>query len=273
MSGYDPRATTSFSSETTYANKTSPYFVPSGGTAVFNNNVTVGGTFTQGVVGGTSTVIGEDGSGNGFVATYTSADGQGYAYHDLFTATSTPAQRFRREIDPAGNCLMFHQDTGSVTKQVMEWNAAGTAMDFAFITPTAGTGLTVKASGITTPAVISAAAQVPIPDTSTTTIVTIDAANFNNNRPFVIQLNMLFFPGDLAGTVYNVGYTVNVCDFGGNIIGYVENQAIADTALPPNWSIAFNSSGSPTATIDVTSTTIGTGNVFCNYNYTIIGAQ
>jgi len=245
------------------------------------NITTETGYINQGDVAIGTTFIDVDGLGNPNIQIDAMEGGDGQAYFDLITqklTTSTNLHRVRSIVGNTGAYTVFHE-TGApgplTTLQNMNWSADGTVMQFAH----GGT----PALDLIKPAVGPSFAAVPglvsvygqntnIAVNATTTIFTLSASQFGSFAAQVpITLN--FFPGDLT-TAYAVTYILNVGKLAGNLGFYVENQAIADAALPAGWTLSASGSGTPTITISVTTdpTPLGTGNQFCNFTATFIGA-
>jgi hypothetical protein len=304
---YVPNATASFSRETTYASSTRPFFIPTGdividgsGNTVFPANVEIDGglivadsiqtdqsisaagnisaltgsvtaaSLSASTTNGTTSIL-TDGLGNASIVTESGAGGNGQAYHDLKTAKPIAGTfNFRRLVDSNGDCYLQNDPPGGPTRQQMYWDAPGANMLFNF---GATTGLIVKPNYIEAPGLVSVYGQnTNIDVNATTTIFQLTAAQFGSFAAQVpVTLN--FFPGDLA-TAYAVTYILNVGKLAGNLGFYVENQAIADAALPAGWTLSASGSGTPTITISVTTgvTPIGTGGQRCNYTATFIGA-
>jgi hypothetical protein len=255
--------------------------VVGGNISAGGNIETVTGYINQGDVTEGTNYINVDGLGNPNIQIDAKEGGDGQAYFDLITqklTTSTNLHRVRSIVGNTGAYTVFHQTgaPGPLTiLQNMNWSADGTEMQFAF----GGTPALTMAK----PAVGPSFAAVPglvsvygqntnIAVNATTTIFTLSASQFGSFAAQVpVTLN--FFPGDLA-TAYAVTYILNVGKLAGNLGFYVENQAIADAALPAGWTLSASGSGTPTITISVTTdpTPLGAGGQFCNYTATFIGA-
>jgi hypothetical protein len=170
---------------------------------------------------------------------------------------------------------MFHRQVpGNIQKQTMIWDASGDYMSFGFPQETAQfSALGVKSVGFHGDNGVTA-----LPDNATTTVFSLPSTSFVPFQPATLICNFFMFPADLAGTLYTTTMTINLfmVEFlgpPGNFNGTVTNQAVADAGMPPGWSIAAVGLNGLTNDLEVaiTTTTLGTGDLAVNWNYTFIG--
>jgi len=265
---------------------TTPAWEPiSGGSSA--NNFDVSGTLTVGGdVSAGQTIIGlftNSPPSDPYILTSAGTNGSGIAFHELFSAQNG-GHRFRRELDSAGNCLMYHQSLGPITRQIMSWDEAGTQMVFAFQNPVSGVGLTVNPRGITTPAIETTNGQnQTIPVSATTTIFQLFPGSITPGRPASITINVAFFDGSIAPPttyIWNTYVVQVVATQGPALFAYVENQSQSDAAFTAQgltgWSLGITGSGTALVNVQITTGAApipGSTTWFCNYNYTITGGQ
>jgi hypothetical protein len=149
----------------------------------------------------------------------------------------------------------------------MEFAFAGGASALTMAKPAVGPNI------VQVPGLVSVYGQnTSIGVNETTNIFNLSANQFGSFASHV-PITLSFFPGDGA-TAYAVTYVLNVGKLANNLGFYIENQAVADAALPAGWNLSASGSGTPTITISVTTGALplGAGGQFCNYTATFIGA-